>query len=42
MRLLALFAVAAVLGLSACSLQLPTGNDVQEPFFASTYGYDEN
>ena len=37
MRVWAVLLVGAVLGLSACSLQLPAGNDVEEPFFQSTY-----
>ncbi|MEZ5848524.1 MAG: hypothetical protein R3C70_17390 [Geminicoccaceae bacterium] len=35
MRILAVLLAVSVLGLSACSLQLPAGNDVKEPFFAS-------
>ena len=39
MRITALAIVLSALSLSACSLQLPAGNDVHEPFFAKTYGY---
>lgn len=41
MRILAIVLAVSVLGLSACSLQLPAGNDVKEPFFASTYKHKD-
>ena len=37
MRSLALCVIVSVVGLSACSLQLPGGPVKDEPFFASTY-----
>ena len=37
MRIWAVLLAGLVLGLQACSLQLPAGNDVEEPFFKSTY-----
>lgn len=37
MRFLVLFMTVSVLGLSACSLQLPGGNVADEPFFEGTY-----
>lgn len=37
MRVLMIMLAFSMMGLSACSLQLPGGPVADEPFFASTY-----